>query len=94
MIDIARSLTEVWSVFHSLTVNVRSSCPVDITIFNQDTLPLFFSSKSLSSFPVKQTDPMTAILYITSDKVHMEELKHAIHVKEIVEGKGCLNQFL
>ncbi|XP_064635163.1 uncharacterized protein KIAA2013 homolog isoform X2 [Lineus longissimus] len=42
-------------------------------------------SKSLSSFPVKQTDPITAILYITSDKVHMEELKHAIHVKEIVE---------
>lgn len=35
------------------------------------------------SFPVKLTDPVTAILYITSDKAHMEELKHTIHVKEI-----------
>ncbi|KAG7161368.1 hypothetical protein Hamer_G014003 [Homarus americanus] len=36
------------------------------------------------SFPVKLTDPVTAILYITSDKAHMEELKHTIHVKEIL----------
>jgi len=36
-------------------------------------------------FPVKQTDPLTAILYITSDKQHIEELKHTIHVKEINE---------
>lgn len=35
------------------------------------------------AFPVKLTEPVTAILYITSDKVHMEELKHTIHVKEI-----------
>lgn len=38
-------------------------------------------------FPVKLTDPLTAILYITEDKVHMEELKHAIHVKEVIEGE-------
>jgi len=38
------------------------------------------------TFPVKLTDPLTPILYITSDKQHMEDLKHAIHVKEIVEG--------
>lgn len=36
-------------------------------------------------FPVKLTDPVTAILYITYDKQHMEELRHTIHLKEIVE---------
>ncbi|KAK7098672.1 hypothetical protein V1264_002919 [Littorina saxatilis] len=36
-------------------------------------------------FPVKLTEPLTGILYITADKQHMEELKHSIHVKEIVE---------
>lgn len=38
-------------------------------------------------FPVKLTEPLTAILYITLDKEHIEELRHAIHVKEVVEGK-------
>lgn len=37
-------------------------------------------------FPVKLTDPVTGILYITYDKKHMEDLKHAIHVKEVLEG--------
>lgn len=36
-------------------------------------------------FPVKLTDPVTAILYVTYDRQHMEDLRHAIHVKEIVE---------
>lgn len=36
-------------------------------------------------FPVKLTEPITAILYITADKQHMEELHKAIHVKEVVE---------
>lgn len=36
-------------------------------------------------FPVKLTEPLTSILYITSDKQHMEELHHVIHVKEVVE---------
>lgn len=40
-------------------------------------------------FPVKLTEPLTAILYIASDREHIEELRHAIHVKEVVEGK-CL----
>ena len=35
---------------------------------------------------MKLTDPVTPILYITSDRLHMEELKHAIHVKSIDEG--------
>lgn len=66
-------------------------------------------------FPVKLTDPLTPILYITSDKGHMEvsagrflwrcfiltmmililvrpqELKHAIHVKEVIEGEFLLH---
>jgi len=36
-------------------------------------------------FPVKLTDPITAILYITADEEHMTDLKHTIHVKELVE---------
>jgi len=36
------------------------------------------------NFPVKLTDPVTAVLYITSDYQHMQELKHTIHVKEVV----------
>lgn len=35
---------------------------------------------------MKLTEPLTAILYITEDKQHMEELHKAIHVKEVVEG--------
>lgn len=37
-------------------------------------------------FPVKITDPVTSILYITSDRQHAEELHLSIHVKEIIEG--------
>lgn len=36
-------------------------------------------------FPVKLTEPLTAILYITSDFQHIIELKDIIHVKEIAE---------
>lgn len=36
-------------------------------------------------FPVKLTEPLTAILYVTADKQHMEDLRHAIHVQEVVE---------
>ena len=31
-------------------------------------------------FPVKLTEPVTAILYITADHEHMNDLKHVIHV--------------
>jgi hypothetical protein len=34
-------------------------------------------------FPVKLTDPLTAILYISSDKKHLDELKLTLHVKEV-----------
>ncbi|XP_053616944.1 uncharacterized protein KIAA2013 homolog [Plodia interpunctella] len=36
-------------------------------------------------FPVKQTNPQTSILYITADKQHMEDLRHAIHVDGVEE---------
>ncbi len=42
-------------------------------------------------FPVKLTDPITAILYITSDHQHMEELKLAIHYKEVAEGECSIS---
>lgn len=46
-----------------------------------------FYRQNRREFPVKLTEPLTAILYITEDKQHMEEIHHAIHVKEVVEGK-------
>ncbi|XP_074661928.1 uncharacterized protein KIAA2013 homolog isoform X1 [Tubulanus polymorphus] len=48
-----------------------------------DTPVLLKSQRT--QFPVKLTRPLTAILYITTDKEHMELLKRAIHVREIVE---------
>lgn len=35
---------------------------------------------TVQQFPVKLTDPVTAILYITADHEHMNDLKHVIHV--------------
>jgi hypothetical protein len=40
-------------------------------------------STSLRQLPVKITEPLTAILYITPDLQHIRELKQAIHVKEV-----------
>lgn len=48
---------------------------------------LFVSSAERVQLPVKLTDPLTPILYITDDSKHMNELKHTIHVKEVVEGE-------
>lgn len=45
------------------------------------------------TFPVKLTDPVTGILYLTYDKQHMEDLKHTIHVKEVLEGKTAWYNF-
>lgn len=47
--------------------------------------PPVLLSNTKAKFPVKLTAPLTSILYITADKIHMEEYKHAIHVKEIAE---------
>lgn len=40
-------------------------------------------SSSWKQLPVKITEPLTAILYITPDLTHVRELKQAIHVKEV-----------
>jgi hypothetical protein len=40
---------------------------------------------TVQQFPVKLTEPVTAILYITADHEHMQDLKHVIHVKEAAE---------
>jgi len=44
-------------------------------------------SQIKKQFPVKLTDPITSVLYITSDRSHIEELRLSIHVKEVQEGK-------
>ena len=36
-----------------------------------------------SQFPVKLTEPVTSILYVTADQEHMNDLKHTIHVVEV-----------
>lgn len=45
-------------------------------------------------FPVKLTEPVTAILYISPDKKHLDDLRHAIHVHEVGEGKLYNSQLL
>lgn len=44
-------------------------------------------SQSYTFFPVKLTQPLTAILYITSDYQHMQDLQNALHVHAVDEGK-------
>lgn len=43
-------------------------------------------SQSYINFPVKLTKPLTAILYITSDYQHMQDLQNALHVHAVDEG--------
>ena len=45
--------------------------------------PVPLSTSTQMQFPVKITEPLTPILYITSNRQHIQELKHAIHVKEV-----------
>jgi len=45
--------------------------------------PVKLSGEEETQFPVKITEPLTAILYVTNDRQHVVELKHAIHVKEV-----------
>ena len=45
--------------------------------------PVKLSLEKEVQFPVKITEPLTPILYITHDRQHVLELKHAIHVKEV-----------
>jgi len=43
-------------------------------------------SQTYTNFPVKLTKPLTAILYITSDHQHMQDLRNALHVHEVDDG--------
>lgn len=45
-------------------------------------------------FPVKMTNPATAILYITEDLEYMTQLKDTLHVKEVEIGKVILTYLL
>ncbi|XP_015594642.1 uncharacterized protein KIAA2013 homolog [Cephus cinctus] len=42
-------------------------------------------TQSYTNFPVKLTTPLTAILYITSDHQHMQDLRNALHVHAVDE---------
>jgi len=46
--------------------------------------PVKLSGTEVKQFPVKLTDPVTAVLYITADYAHMQNLRHTIHVKEVM----------
>ncbi|KAI0242523.1 hypothetical protein LSAT2_012954 [Lamellibrachia satsuma] len=41
--------------------------------------------KQMTQLPVKLTDPLTAILYITADRTHMLEMKEALHLRQVAE---------
>jgi hypothetical protein len=59
------------------------------------TIGLPFSLSLIpKEFPVKKTEPLTAILYITPDEQHIKELKHTIHVKEIAEAPAHEHEVL
>lgn len=51
-------------------------------------------SQLYTNFPVKLTKPLTAILYITSDYQHMQDLRNALHVHEVEEGMKDIFQFI
>ncbi len=48
--------------------------------------PQELSAQHYTTFPVKLTTPVTPILYITDNMNHLNELKHTIHVQDVVEG--------
>lgn len=51
--------------------------------------------RKVQQFPVKLTEPLTAILYITADKFHMEDLKHVLHLQSVNEGRyNCYSDTL
>jgi len=77
----------------SVFVNADNKAEIEVTLDRQNREyyacdagcldPPVKLSKETRRFPVKLTDPVTAVLYITSDYEHMRELKHTIHVKEV-----------
>lgn len=51
-------------------------------------------SQLYASIPVKLTKPLTAILYVTSDYQHMQDLRNALHVHAIDDGWYIYNTLL
>lgn len=56
-----------------------------------EPIPLTHTPKEL---PVKLTEPLTSLLYVTTDKRHMEDLRLALHVKEIIEAPAHQSHIL
>lgn len=80
----------------SVTVNENNRAVLSVALDRSDSI--YFAcdagcsdepvalSKSYTEFPVKLTKPLTAILYITADYRHMQELRNALHVHAVDEG--------
>uniref|UniRef100_A0A1A9ZFU0 Uncharacterized protein n=1 Tax=Glossina pallidipes TaxID=7398 RepID=A0A1A9ZFU0_GLOPL len=58
--------------------------------FLMEVMEFVKAGQSRRQFPVKLTEPLTAILYITKDKQHIIELYKALHVKEVGENKQTM----
>ena len=82
----------------SVVINADNKAEIEVTLDrkNRDYFacdagcldaPVKLSASEIKRFPVKLTEPVTAVLYITSDYEHMRELKHTIHVKEVNDGE-------
>jgi len=81
----------------TVTVNDDNKAVMFVSVDREDKLSNYYAcdagcldepvplSQSQKQFPVKLTEPITSILYITTDKQHIEDLRHALHVKEVVE---------
>lgn len=50
--------------------------------------------QAYTNFPVKLTKPLTAVLYITSDHQHMQDLRKALHVHTVDEAPAHDHQVI
>ncbi|KAL7288729.1 hypothetical protein TKK_0017454 [Trichogramma kaykai] len=79
----------------SVTVNEENRAVLAVALDRSDSIyygcdagcldPPVPLGQSYIKFPVKLTKPLTAILYITSDYQHMQELQSALHLRSIDE---------
>lgn len=80
----------------TVSVNEDNKAVLFVSVDREDKFSTYYAcdggclapeqiSQSQKQFAVKLTDPLTSILYITADKQHIEDLRHALHVKEVVE---------
>ncbi|CAF0868101.1 unnamed protein product [Adineta ricciae] len=77
----------------TITVGQDNRAVIDVSIDNDNTQTYACDAGCLDSytklsttpvrFPVKMTNPATAILYITEDLEYMTQLKDTLHVKEV-----------